>query len=172
MSNYAGPTHIPTLPQIDHGHIMELDSASVVSRVLMKASETASVRAARPFCPWIFVCVTITPSVLFSAARANGRTSHWRPEYHASAGHGARPNLSNHCQPQPRRLLAPPFYAVFPSFVFSFKQYTCLTTTSKSRGSKQQHVFVVCGAGVCPSCSRWCVLFASTCGARRTAASS
>jgi hypothetical protein len=28
--------------QIDHGHIMELDAAAVVSRVMMKASETAS----------------------------------------------------------------------------------------------------------------------------------
>lgn len=31
-------------PQIDHGHIMELDSAAVVSRVLMKSTETAPVR--------------------------------------------------------------------------------------------------------------------------------
>ena len=32
-----------SLPQIDHGHIMELDSAAVVSRVLMKSTETAPV---------------------------------------------------------------------------------------------------------------------------------
>jgi hypothetical protein len=42
-SCHPSPTCLSCPSQIDHGHIMELDSASVVSRVLMKASETASV---------------------------------------------------------------------------------------------------------------------------------